>query len=612
MEITKLDAENDGSNNNEENIFAENYAGEENYQDNYQEYYNEADEENYAEYEEAYAETYDKFQDDDDEDDEENEDENYEEDYSEYQTYEDETFQDNGQEEAFDPQNSIRIPSFYDQFDKTITDLSFSFYDKDKFFYEPNAGQESIEIAVMRKKSDWAYTNQNLPFMKEIPFDSFLLLDLLSKVSYSTRGQFYRFLNAWKTFDPSFEFHFYHAMRTLTTRKLIQRLSKPIKFTRGFLQGGQVNAYYLTRKGRKLLLKFGIEADTFGEPEGVMFTRLQHEIMTAETAVDMMEKGDFIVRLKNETQLRSEMRKNGLHKSSDIKERTISDFAVEYFNKDYDRKLEHEIEIAVNYTAERIKRKPDYLVWVCYDTKEAEKIWHWKYEKAVILSNTLANEVRGKIQQSDEEAEKVSANTYPKLFELMSIFGGLTPDAVALLTGMRMNDVYQQLRNVKDYVKITTSPIPGVTKANNRSLYVWREFADSIIKIRQIFYVNLAFEYFLTKGHKWKVIDGKPVILGEKGTPFFFLADPRTHLPAAHFEPVKEQILRLLEEFKADNIQILVLVSNQEIASIYEYIKGINKVKTIENYIQNKKIRRPRTSRLKENKRSETNSNLTF
>lgn len=430
--------------------------------------------------------------------------------------------------------------------------------------------EDNIEIILSFQKDMYLLRNSELRVANQISYETFLLFKFIGQVSYASRGQFERFYQAYKqNFEPGLG-AFKSAFSSLLHRKLIDRLEKPVRFSKGRLKNGKLNIYYITVKGKGILQKFGRQVNNFDEPKGNTFNRLSHELLITEVAIDLIEKGNFLYSIKNEAELRKDQIRQKERNFKDfitVQDNAISDFGVHYFDCRAGRKVNIEGEIAVKYNSQQIWAKPDYLFWFCYDRTEAEKIWYHKNEIATILDNKLIVEAGIKLE-GDER--KVPPNTYPKLNKWLQLFGGLTGDLAKLLTRMRIGDIYKQLRNMAGVVKIETSVSPGTSIGRTRTCYIFQKYYDDFLASRNIFFTNMAFEYFLNNQFICKFIDSKPYLEATNGEKLFIISDASKEVDEVEFEDRVVKIRELEMQMNAHKIRFCFIVEGSKMTEYYK------------------------------------------
>lgn len=366
---------------------------------------------------------------------------------------------------------------------------------------------EEIVKEIKEKRSYVEFEQQFESERMRMSWEMFLVMQVIGRVAYLTKGQMLRYLQAWKRdYEPEIKADM-GVIQTLIRKKWITRTSKPIDFSRGKLNGHKIFPYVMTRSGRMAFGKYDVETANLarvGEPEGKGFDRLEHELLISEVYVHLIEEGNFIYWFMSEENMRREIVQNvwklwRKRENMTLTDNRLGDFKICYFDKATGRVEMREGEIAVRYKRAQIVRKSDDLWWFCYSEAEADKIELIKNKPAVILTDKLYQEVikQQTVNQNERKDKKKNDDLTAKWVKSL---GGLTVQTGALLTGVKYLAMWRRLKNSADYKMFMTAFEPGAGAGRPICFYVEPEILDTAKKRREAFILNLGLEVLLKKG----------------------------------------------------------------------------------------------------------------
>lgn len=373
---------------------------------------------------------------------------------------------------------------------------------------------------LMREKRVFEISQSYLTARERVSWETFLVLQLFGKVAYLTGGQVLRFLEAWRGgIDPEINFK-PSILQNLISRGWVERIEQPLEFRKGVLKGRTIQPFYLTVKGFKYLQKEDVvtaRLARFGKPKPKMQERLRHEVLISEVYVHLFEQGHYVVVILPEEELRRERiqsfwRQKTGREMPGISYRGIGDFRILYFDREQNKIISRDGEVAVRYTRNQILEKSGDLWWFCYDVVEAEKIEYITGQKPTVLTEKIF----GSAPKRERKSTKPEGEKEKLLREWSEVLGGLTIQAAAYLAGVHYNTAKKMLDSRDDLKAKFTWLQPGSGAGRGTKLFVKDRTASDSTAHHLTLVKNMAIQYLYEngfevrrKGSEFKAYDRK-------------------------------------------------------------------------------------------------------
>lgn len=437
--------------------------------------------------------------------------------------------------------------------------------------------QDEIAAEIKEKRAYVEFEQQFETERQQMTWEMFLVMQLIGRVAYLTKGQMLRYLAGWKQhFEKEIKADM-GVIQTLIRKKWISRTSRPIDFSRGDLNGHKIYPYIMTRSGRMAFGRYDVETANLarvGEPEGKMFDRLEHELLISEVYVHLIEQGNFIYWFMSEENMRREIVQNiwkmwRKREDMTLTNNRLGDFKICYFDKQSGRVEMREGEIAVRYKRGQIMLKSDDLWWFCYSEAEAEKIKLITKKSAVVLTDKLYREVVCPvIDKRKEKGDKKRNDVQTEKW--VRALGGLTVETGALLIGVKYLTMWRRLKKAEHLKVFLTAFQPGAGAGRPISFYVMPEILDTPEKRRAAFILNLGVEVLVKKGFSVHVKETFISVYNEKkGEAFQLVADETFFSTDAEWTELVPAITEKIERGKKKNMKTILLVADEY--NIYHY-----------------------------------------
>ena len=398
------------------------------------------------------------------------------------------------------------------------------------------------------------------------PYEQFVILQLIAKVSYLTRSQTLRFLDAWqKFFEPDVTLN-ENILRHLSKRGWIEQIKTPLEFKKGKLKGKKVQPFYLTAQGRKVLSKCSpdlAEAARFGEPKAKMVERLRHELLISEVFVHLVEQKNYVYWIMTDEDLRREQVKRFIERTRlrllgkrlSSERGSIGDFRICYYDAEIKDMLVRDGEVAVRYTGDQILSKDKNLWWFCYDEKEAKKIKFLTGEKATVLDVNHLTEYKVRGAKARIGKQK-NAGLMAKWLDFM---GGLTIQTAAIIGDVHYNTANNYLQSRTELAATYETLEPGMGLGRGVRLYVKEELTRDETAHQRCFVMNQTIHALYELGYRMR-LEGEEIKAEHEKRETVF----RLSFDAEYYNPVIGEdgtLDKLQEEIKraADEKEEIIL-----------------------------------------------------
>lgn len=441
-------------------------------------------------------------------------------------------------------------------------------------FVSDNRHWERLLSNVKAEKEEFELTQSYESARDKIQWSAFLILQLFGKVAYLTASQTNRFLEAWKTnIDDQIEFK-PNILQTLISRNWIEKIEKPLEFRKGALKGKKLSPFYLTAKGYSYLKRIDpatARLARFGKPKPKMIERLRHEILISEVYIHLFEKGNYVIFIVPEEELRRERlelfwkQKIGFNAPKHSSQ-SIGDFRIFYFDKDENAVVSRDGEVAVRYTRDQILNKIGDLWWFCYDVTEAEKIEYITGQKATILTDRLFDVVKKREEKGIESPNKTD-QTLNKWIEYL---GGITIQTAAYLAKVHYNTATRNLRKRTDLTPKYTWLQPG--KGNGRGIKLF--FKELLLTDSSASHLslvkNMTIQYLYEKG--FDVLLENENIYGidrKENKKYLLIFDADYYRVGDNWTDIIEEKRKIIEQSRKKNEDVIFAVGENGNAHVY-------------------------------------------
>lgn len=313
------------------------------------------------------------------------------------------------------------------------------------------------------------------PYVEAKPF--IRTLEFLARFGVGTPGQLYRAAKC-ELIESG------EIVARLREGKFVSQI-EDYKIPEGRRKDFQTAVLYLTGKGAgeiRPLMQSENHFVQWGEPEGIKYDRIFHNLIVGETFLRFDAKHK-IIDFKNEDYIkglkyREEKVNNRFGGESDNDAiNSMGDFRLTYETEN-EKKMTREFEIIVRYSRDQILKKPEFVTYVACSKQQAEMIELATGQKPLVISEVLsplsAAEIikeRKRKSKKREAPEKVEADILSTL-ELSG--GGATKECLQRIHSLPESTLRARLESLTKAGKIVkdkSALIMGTSRGANVSFY---------------------------------------------------------------------------------------------------------------------------------------------